>query len=83
MAIAPLAPLSGSALNAFVPDESAVPQVMAKFLSHHETSQSLEDLTRRQATARAVIRLIKVSSLEEFVIQVNGGKGAVQTAVRI
>ena len=32
-----LAPLSGSALNAFALHESAVPQVMAKFSSHHET----------------------------------------------
>jgi FkbM family methyltransferase len=32
-----LAPLSGSALNAFALHESVVPQVMAKFSSHHET----------------------------------------------
>jgi hypothetical protein len=32
-----LAPLSGSALNAFALHESAAPQVMAKFSSHHET----------------------------------------------
>ncbi len=32
-----LAPLSGSALNAFALHELAVPQVMAKFSSHHKT----------------------------------------------
>jgi hypothetical protein len=31
------APLSGSALNAFALHESAVPRLMAKFSSHHET----------------------------------------------